>query len=91
MLYRCLQYTSHKKQEIQAYCDQVLDMVQKHHNPDGGLSYSIGGSQTSYYGAPISNGANESDIHGTILLTWAIAMILNILEDNFLGWKVIRP
>lgn len=91
VLYRCLQYTSHRKQEIQAYCGKVLEMIQKHYNADGGLSYSIGRSQISYYGALISNGANESDIHGTILLTWAIAMILNILEDNFLGWKVIRP
>jgi hypothetical protein len=91
VLYRCLQFTSHRKQEIQAYCIQVLEMVQKHHNADGGLSYSIGRSQTSYYGAPISTGLPESDIHGTILLTWAIAMILDVLEDNFLDWKVIRP
>ena len=91
VLYRCLQSTSYRKQEIQAYCGQVLEMIQKHHNMDGGLSYSIGRSQTSYYGAPITKGLPESDIHGTILLTWAIAMILNILEDNFLGWKAIRP
>jgi hypothetical protein len=91
VLYRCLQFTSHRKQEIQAYCIQVLEMVQKHHNAYGGLSYSIGRSQTSYYGAPISTGLPESDIHDTILLTWAIAMILDVLEDNFLCWKVIRP
>lgn len=91
VLYRCLQYTSYRKQEIQAYCIQVLDMIQKHHNRDGGLSYFIGKSQTSYYGAPITKGLPESDIHGTILLIWAIAMILNILEDNFLDWKAIRP
>ncbi len=91
VLYRCLQYTSHRKSEIQTYCAGVLELILQHHNQDGGFSYSIGKSQTGYYGAAIANGLPESDIHGTILLVWALAMLLNIQEDKFLSWKVIKP
>lgn len=91
VLYRCLQQTDYKRKAAQEYCARVLDMIVKHQNLDGGFSYSIGRSQTSYYGAPITNGSAESDIHGTILLTWALAMIGNIMEDNFVKWKVIKP
>ncbi|HLO18482.1 MAG TPA: hypothetical protein VK206_26860 [Anaerolineales bacterium] len=91
VLYRCLQYTSYRRQDVESYCTEILDMIRKHHNADGGFSYSIGKSQTGYYGARITKGVAESDIHGTILLTWAVAIILHIMKDNFLNWKVIRP
>lgn len=91
VLYRCLQYSQQRKADVQAYCIQVLDMIKRHHNKDGGFSYNIGRSQTHYYGVPISKGYAVSDIHGTCLLTWAVAMILEILDNNWIGWNVIRP
>ena len=91
VLYRCLQQTDHRRAEAQTYCVQVLDMIQRHHNADGGFSYHIGRSQTRYYDVPISRGLAVSDIHGTVLLTWAIAMILQILESDLLSWRVIKP
>ena len=77
--------------DIQNYCLQVFEMIRQHQNPDGGFSYSIGCSQTSYYGVPIAKGAAESDIHGTILLTWAVAMIVKILDSDVVTWQVITP
>lgn len=91
VLYRCSQQTQHRKTKIQAYCAQVLDMTKKHHNSDGGFSYNVRRSQTHYYGVPISRGLAESDIHGTCLLAWAVAMLLEILDDNQVGWWVIKP
>jgi len=91
VLYRCLQQTQYKRAKIQAYCAQVLDMIKQHYNPDGGFSYGIGRSQTGYYGVPISRGLAESDIHGTCLLAWAVAMILETLDNNPDGWRVIKP
>jgi hypothetical protein len=91
VLYRCSQQTQYKKAKIQAHCAQVLDMIEQHHNPDGGFSYHIGHGQTHYYGVPISQGLAESDIHGTILLAWATVMILEILDHNLYGWQVIKP
>ena len=92
VLYRCLHQIDYKKKEIQAYCVAVLEMIKRHYNPDGGFSYNIGSSQTGYYGVPpITLGLAESDIHGIVLLTWAVAMILEINEVNRWGWKVVKP
>ena len=91
VLYRCLQQTEYRKVEIQTYCSQILDIIKQHHNSDGGFSYYIGRSQTTYYRVPIAYGLAESDIHGTCLLTWAITMILEILDNNIVNWQVIKP
>jgi len=91
VLYRCLQQTNYIKAKVQAYCAHVLDLIKQHHNADGGFSYNIGQAQTNYYGVPISQGLAESDLHGTCLLTWAVAMVLKILDSNSAGWRVIKP
>lgn len=91
VLYRCINQVDHRRQDVQAYCRRVLEMIRLHHNKDGGFSYSINRSQTGYYGIRISRGLPESDLHGTILLTWAIAMILEILDANDIGLQVIKP
>jgi hypothetical protein len=91
VLYRCYEQTDHHRHEVQDYCRQVLHMIQMHYNHDGGFSYSIHRSQTGYYGVRISRGLPESDLHGTILLTWAVTMILEILNANDLGWHMIKP
>ncbi|NJN95349.1 MAG: hypothetical protein HC875_15185 [Anaerolineales bacterium] len=91
VLYRCLQQTDYQKAKVQAYCAQVFELIKQHHQPDGGFSYYLGCSQTTYYSTPISQGLPQSDIHGTCLLTWALAMTLEILENNLTGWRVIRP
>jgi hypothetical protein len=91
VLYRCLNQIDHRRQDIQTYCRQVLEMIRRHYNKDGGFSYSLNRSQTGYYGVRISRGLPESDLHGTILLTWAVAMILEILDANEIGLQVIKP
>lgn len=91
VLYRCLQQTEYQKASIQAYCQQVLDMIRQHYQPDGGFSFYLDRSQTTYYAAPITQGLPESDIHGTCLLVWALVMLLEILDNNLFGWKVIKP
>lgn len=91
VLYQCSKQTQHHKEKIQEYCVQVLDMIKNHYNPDGGFSYYIGRSQTIYYGIPISRGLAESDLHGTCLLVWAVAMISEILDRKPMRWEIIRP
>ena len=91
VLHRCSSQTDFKRATIVNYCMLVLDMIKSHHNEDGGFSYSIGVAQKSYYGLPISRGLNESDVHGTILLTWALAMILDLAQKRNENWRVIRP
>ena len=91
ILHRCLKQTNHRRQEAVAYCREVLAMVQAHHREEGGFSYHLETSQTHYYGAQITRGEKTADIHGTCLLTWAVAMILDIVETPPLQWRVIRP
>ena len=66
-------------------------MIAAHHNTDGGFSYNVGRAQKWYYGVPISKGLKESDIHGTVLLVWALAMIFELLGNESIRWRVLRP
>jgi hypothetical protein len=91
VLYRCSLQTNHQKSRVQKYCGELLALIREHYNTDGGFSYFVGKSQTSYYGVPISQGLFESDIHGTCLLSWALAMIHRITENTAFDWKIIRP
>ena len=90
VLHRCALQTDYKRHQIKDYFMSVLDMINLHHNNDGGFSYNIGSAQKSYYGLPISKGYNESDIHGTVLLTWALSMIFCSIESST-HWKIIKP
>lgn len=91
VLHRCLRETGHRRADAIGYCEAILDMIRKHQNTDDGFSYNVGSSQQNYYGVAISRGLPGSDIHGTCLLTWAIAMIERILGEDLLGWSIIRP
>ena len=91
VLYRCAQYTEYKRFEIQSYCLEIMDKIRQHYNGDHGFSYYLGKSQPSYASLTISKGLAESDIHGTCLLTWALAMIMELLEYKTPGWYCIRP
>jgi len=92
VLYRCLQQTEYRKRDIQEYCGNIVPMIQKHFvERDGGFSYNLESSQTVYYGVPITRGLPVADIHGTILLTWALAMILKIMDIDSPGWKALKP
>lgn len=91
VLYRCLQYTKHRKDEIIDYLRTIIDMIKTHYNSDGGFSYHVNRSQTNYYNIRISKGLPESDLHGTLLMIWAITLILEICEKNTFGWRVLKP
>ncbi len=91
VVHRCLLQTNHRRAEIQTQCLQIARMIRTHQNADGGFSYQPGKAQHVYYGASISKGLNEGDIHGTCLLTWALSMVIEIVEFDQPDWQVIRP
>jgi hypothetical protein len=91
VLYRSAKQTPHRRVEVRAYCRLLLDRIRRHYNPDGGFSYGVGRSQTGYYGVQITRGLAESDLHGTVLLAWALAMIAELLELDRPAWRVIKP
>jgi len=89
VLYRCSQYTEYRRRDIIAYCDKILEMIKQHRKTDGAFSYFLDHNQTHYYGAKIAMPLRQSDIHGTILLVWAIGMIGFISEWEGFAWRVI--
>lgn len=92
VLYRSSLQTEHRRKEIVKYLQEILELIFLHYYQEkGGFSYNIGSSQKLYYGLEISKGVDEPDIHGTILLTWALAMIFNITENEEFNWRVLKP
>ena len=92
VLYKCLIEVEYKRKEIISYLDDIIGLIYLHYKEEeGGFSYAIEKSQDSYYGLTISNGLNQADLHGTILLTWALSMIFNVNEDTKFNWKIIKP
>jgi hypothetical protein len=77
--------------KVRAYCAHVVELIRRHANDDGGFSFHCGKAQNNYYGVPISRGLDESDLHGTCLLVWALAMIWKMLAPENAAWKTIRP
>ena len=92
VLYRCSLETNYRKKDIIKYLENFYETILNHFYPNlGGFSYGIDSSQKLYYGVQISNGKNEPDIHGTLLLTWALSMIFKITENENYDWKVLKP
>ncbi len=78
-------------EEVTAFCARVFGEIRQHANPDGGFSFHRGKAQTNYYGVPVSRGLPESDIQGTCLLVWALALIWRMLAPETAAWSPMRP
>ena len=86
-----LKQTNYRKKEITIYCENLIRVNRKTFLYDGGFSYYINKSQTHYYGVKISEGNDQPDIHGTLLLVWAMSMIFKLVENNKFEWSIIKP
>jgi len=92
VLYKCSKQTEYKKKEIIQYFESLEPIIFKHYFEDeGGFSYFVNKSQTHYYGVEVTKGKNLPDIHGTLLLVWAISMMEEIRELDRFNLKVIKP
>ena len=92
VLSKCLEVTNYKKLEVNNYLKEVESKIMENFKPlEGGFSYSKNQSQKMYYGVKVTNGMNYADLHGTMLLTWALALIFNTRETNSRNWKVLKP
>ena len=91
VLHQCRQQVAYRRHECAEYARRVLDQLRSHHCPDGGFSYRVGQSQTSYYGARIAKGLAEGDLHATCLMSWAIALCEKLVDQSLLNWNVMKP
>ena len=79
---------SHRLAEIQDFCGRRLSIYREYYHPAvGGFSFYKGRSNTTYYGARITRGLNEPDIHGTCLFLWGIALLTQMLGFQELGFQ----
>tara|TARA_Y100000389_G_C17470258_1_gene529832 strand:- start:10032 stop:10970 length:939 start_codon:yes stop_codon:yes gene_type:complete len=92
VLYRCSKQTDFKKKEILQIFDESIGEIKKlYYKNLNGFSYFKNKSQTHYYGVKISDGNNVPDLHGTLLCTWALLMILDTTENLKSDYKLIKP
>tara|TARA_B100000700_G_scaffold308698_1_gene386737 strand:+ start:2464 stop:3570 length:1107 start_codon:yes stop_codon:yes gene_type:complete len=92
VLYRCSKETDYKKNEIYKYFDEIEKIIFSHYkNDEGGFSYYLKKSQITYYGIEITTGDNVADLHGTVLLLWAISMIYDFKNDQNELFNIIKP
>ena len=92
VIYMCSRSSDYKNDEIKNYFENILYKIEEHYFPDlGGFSYFVNRSQTHYYGVNIAKGFNEPDIHGTLLLVWAISIISQVLDLPTSNWKTLSP
>ncbi|HAV11413.1 MAG TPA: hypothetical protein DCX32_02615 [Candidatus Moranbacteria bacterium] len=72
---------SYKYDEIKDFCYDRLDIYRNYYFPEfGGFSFKQGKANDIYYGAKITKGLNEPDIHGTVMFLWGISIISQILN-----------
>lgn len=75
--------SQYKYKEIKNFMINRLAIYKKYYYPKiGGFSFLPNKSNTYYYGAKITKGLNEPDIHGTSMFLYGIAMIAQTLKIN---------
>lgn len=80
---------SYRYKNIESFCNKWIKVCREHYFPSiGGFSFYRNKANQYYYGAKITKGLNEPDIHGTVLLLWGIALTSKILGyEEELGFK----
>ncbi len=91
VLYHCSKKTDYRRSEIETYFFERLKLYKNHYWPEyGGFSFYERKAGSFYYGAKISKGLPEPDIHGTVLFLWGITLICELLSlDNII--KLQKP
>ena len=78
--------------DVRSTACEVLEYAKNFIQSDGAFSFFHERSQVSYYSAKVSRGKKVSDLHGTTMLTWAIAIACELLSsdnsnEKVNGWK----
>lgn len=67
---------AHRAEETAAWAVARLDGLRRYYHPQhGGFSFHPGRANTHYYGARLSRGLPEPDVHGTSLLLWGASLL----------------
>jgi hypothetical protein len=78
---------SYKREEITLWCEKALKEWQTYFHPEqGGFSFWKARANERYYGAKITQGLNEADIHGTVLFVWGLSMMAKLMPLSEINW-----
>lgn len=79
ILYDCSKYTDYRQDEVIEYSHSMPDVYKKFWWPyQRGFSFYENKASNVYYGATVSRGKAEPDIHGSWLNLYSISMIAEI-------------
>lgn len=93
VIFHCLKANPEYKDDkrIKAYVISAFNKLKSFRREDGGFSFYTNGAQKVYYGKNVSRGILESDLHGTMMIIWALSIIVEILNiDTENNWRVIK-
>jgi hypothetical protein len=77
----CSKDNNYRKNDIKQFLIKRLKIYKKYYYPKiGGFSFYKNSANQNYYGAKISQGLNEPDIHGTLMFLWGISLISETLN-----------
>ncbi len=84
---------NYRRNEINQIAQGRLEIYRKQYYPGiGGFSFLPGQANINYYGAKITRGLNEPDIHGTVIFLWGISIIAQLLGiSNKLEFNEFTP
>ncbi len=85
-------YPNYKKEDIKKFALDRLENYKKYYYSDiGGFSFQKNKTNQIYYGAKITRGLDEPDIHGTVMFLFGIVLISKILNiDTKLGFNYLE-
>lgn len=70
----------YRRDEIEKFCFETLEIWQEYYHPTlGGFSFHKHRANDRYYGAKVSLGLNEPDIHGTVMFVWGLSMMKHLV------------
>jgi hypothetical protein len=77
----CSRISNYRSSDILNFLENRLTLYGKfYHTGTGGFSFYRGKANAIYYGAKITRGKNEPDLHGTVLFTWGISLISRMMN-----------
>ena len=81
VLYCCNKAVGYRADDIKDFCLGRLSQYRRYYHEDiGGFSFKLDKANDVYYGAKITKGLDEPDIHGTVMLLWGITLISKVLK-----------
>lgn len=71
---------NYRQEDIRGFCERTLEDWKDYYYPSlGGFSFHKHRANDRYYGAKITRGHDEPDIHGTLMFTWGLSMMKHLI------------